>query len=200
MDNNPIRSTAFGGFRKKDVAAYIEELSRNAAGERGECERLRERCARLEEQLAEYERLRPEQEALSARADELREENERLSAEVARLEEENAALAETAEAARRDAEVYQAAREHLAALEIESARRSTEIEREAKRKADEITRKSAEGVLELQMALDALRKETQRISVVSFAAYPNDFRAWSAMALMLLSRTVFIFSSPEALT
>ncbi len=114
MERSAIRSVAFGGFDKEDVARYIEQLSQ------------------------ETEELREERDALQEKADELRTQvqeltkaREELSAEMARLaplEKENAQLKEQVEALRPDAEAHVMLRGQVGAIECEARQRAAELE------------------------------------------------------------------------
>lgn len=160
---NPIRGCVFGGFNRKDVAGYIEELVRKSNEYKAECDTLRERCSSLEAEQSGYEQLRPDYEALAAELEALRSAQAELSAENQRLSEENAMLRAELSDAQENAEVYHAAKERLAALEVEASKRSIILEREAKRDAEETARRSSETVEEVQASLDAVRREALRM-------------------------------------
>ena len=91
MERSAIRSVAFGGFDKEDVARYIEQLSQ-------ETEKLREERDALQEKA---DCLEKEADELRTQVQELTKAREELSAEMARLaplEKENAQLKEQVEA------------------------------------------------------------------------------------------------------
>lgn len=97
MERSAIRSVAFGGFDKEDVARYIEQLSQ-------ETEKLREERDALQ---GKADCLEKEADELRTQVQELTKAREELSAEMARLaplEKENAQLKEQVEALRPDAE------------------------------------------------------------------------------------------------
>ena len=162
-NEKPMRGTLFGGFNKKDVAAYIEELSTRSAEYKAENDRLWEcsdECESVKQTLAE---LRQEHDSMLAEFEAAKAELEELRAEKARLEEENAALSAELSSARENAEVFNAAKERLAALEVESSRRSIELERDAKANADRILSEVEENVSELRAALLSLYRDTLRM-------------------------------------
>ena len=151
-NEKPIRGALFGGFNKKDVAAYIEEMSRRTNEYKAENERLLENSYVVDA----YASLQEEHEALAA-------ELEALKAENTRLAEENAALAAELESIKADSEAYKAAREQLVALELDANRRAIELERTAKAKADSILGTGGESVAELQATMESIRRDALRM-------------------------------------
>lgn len=121
MDRSAIRSVAFGGFDKEDVARYIEQLSQ-------ETEKLREERDALQEKA---DCLEKEADELRTQVQELTKAREELSAEMARLaplEKENAQLKEQVEALRPDAEAHVMLRSQVGAIECEARQRAAELE------------------------------------------------------------------------
>ena len=121
MERSAIRSVAFGGFDKEDVARYIEQLSQ-------ETEKLREERDALQEKA---DCLEKEAEELRTQVQELTKAREELSAEMARLaplEKENAQLKEQVEALRPDAEAHVMLRGQVGAIECEARQRAAELE------------------------------------------------------------------------
>lgn len=121
MERSAIRSVAFGGFDKEDVARYIEQLSQ-------ETEKLREERDALQEKA---DCLEKEAEELRTQVQELTKAREELSAEMARLaplEKENAQLKEQVEALRPDAEAHVMLRSQVGAIECEARQRAAELE------------------------------------------------------------------------
>ena len=164
MDNtNPLRGSLFGGFNKKDVAAYIEEMAKTNAANLEETEALRARCLEMEEQLGRLEAMREERDSARAAGDELTEQLKSLQQSMARLEEENRTLRRELEEAKASSEAYEQAKERLAAMEVDSAKRAGEIEKEARGKADEIGKHSREAVNEVNFSLENIRRETLRM-------------------------------------
>ena len=111
MERSAIRSVAFGGFDKEDVARYIEQLSQ-------ETEKLREERDALQEKA---DCLEKEADELRTQVQELTKAREELSAEMARLaplEKENAQLKEQVEALRGQ----------VGAIECEARQRAAELE------------------------------------------------------------------------
>lgn len=121
MERSAIRSVAFGGFDKEDVARYIEQLSQ-------ETEKLREERDALQEKA---DCLEKEADELRTQVQELTKAREELSAEMARLaplEKENAQLKEQVEALRPDAEAHVMLRSQVGAIECEARQRAAELE------------------------------------------------------------------------
>lgn len=121
MEQNAIKSVAFGGFDKQDVARYIEQLSQ-------ETEKLREERDALREQVDQLTR---DAAALREQIWELTDARDRLEAEVERLtpmEAESARLRAEAEALRPDAEAHMMLREQVGAIECEARQRAAELE------------------------------------------------------------------------
>ena len=121
MERSAIRSVAFGGFDKEDVARYIEQLSQ-------ETEKLREERDALQEKA---DCLEKEADELKTQVQDLSKAKEELSAEVARLaplEKENAQLNEEVEALRPDAEAHVMLRGQVGAIECEARQRAAELE------------------------------------------------------------------------
>ena len=121
MERSAIRSVAFGGFDKEDVARYIEQLSQ-------ETEKLREERDALQ---GKADCLEKEADELRTQVQELTKAREELSAEMARLaplEKENAQLKEQVEALRPDAEAHVMLRCQVGAIECEARQRAAELE------------------------------------------------------------------------
>lgn len=121
MERSAIRSVAFGGFDKEDVARYIEQLSQ-------ETEKLREERDALQEKA---DCLEKEADELKTQVQDLSKAKEELSAEVTRLaplEKENAQLKEQVEALRPDAEAHVMLRGQVGAIECEARQRAAELE------------------------------------------------------------------------
>ena len=121
MERSAIRSVAFGGFDKEDVARYIEQLSQ-------ETEKLREERDALQEKA---DCLEKEADELRTQVQELTKAREELSAEMARLaplEKENAQLKEQVETLRPDAEAHVMLRGQVGAIECEARQRAAELE------------------------------------------------------------------------
>ncbi len=164
MDNtNPLRGSLFGGFNKKDVAAYIEEMAKTNAANLEETEALRARCLEMEEQLGRLEAMREERDSARAAGDELTAQLKSLQQSMARLEEENRTLRRELAEAKASSEAYEQAKERLAAMEVDWAKRAGEIEKEARGKADEIGKHSQEAVNEVNFSLENIRRETLRM-------------------------------------
>lgn len=121
MERSAIRSVAFGGFDKEDVARYIEQLSQETEELREERDALQEKADCLEKEADE----------LKTQVQDLSKDKEELSAEVARLaplEKENAQLNEEVETLRPDAEAHVMLRGQVGAIECEARQRAAELE------------------------------------------------------------------------
>ena len=121
MERYAIKSVAFGGFDKEDVARYIEQASQEAA-------KLKEERDALQEQA---ENLRQENAALQGQVQNLTTTEETLKAEVQRLaplEAETVRLREQLEALRPDAEAHAMLRDQVGTIECEARQRAAELE------------------------------------------------------------------------
>lgn len=121
MEQYAIKSVAFGGFDKEDVARYIEQFSQESGKLREERNALQERLEQAEQEAA----------ALREQLQELTTEKERLEAENQRLapmEAESIRLKEQLEALRPDAEAHIMLREQVGTIECEARQRAAELE------------------------------------------------------------------------
>lgn len=121
MERNAIKSVAFGGFDKGDVARYIEQASKEAEALKAERDALSQQRADLEREAA----------VLREQVQRLTEEREQLAAQVERLAEaeaESTRLRQQLEALRPDAEAHAMLREQLGSIECEARRRAAELE------------------------------------------------------------------------
>ena len=121
MERGAIKSVAFGGFDKEDVARYIEQLSQETEKLREERDVFQEKADRLENEAVE----------LKNQVQELSKAKEELSVEMARLaplEQENVQLKEQVEALRPDAEAHVMLRGQVGAIECEARQRAAELE------------------------------------------------------------------------
>lgn len=124
MEQNAIKSVAFGGFDKQDVARYIEQISQ-------ETEKLREERDTLREQM---EQLTQETAALREQVLELTDTRDRLMGEVERLtpmEADCARLKQEVANLRPAAEAHVMLREQVGAIECEARQRAAELEERA---------------------------------------------------------------------
>ena len=121
MEQYAIKSVAFGGFDKEDVARYIEQISQESAKPREERAVLQERLEQAEQEMAA---LRDQLQALTEAKERLEAENQRL----APMEAENARLKEAMEALRPDAEAHVMLREQVGTIECEARQRAAELE------------------------------------------------------------------------
>ena len=121
MEQYAIKSVAFGGFDKEDVARYIEQISQESGKLREERDVLQERLDQAEQEAAA---LRDQLQTLTETKERLGAENQRL----APMEAENARLKEEMEALRPDAEAHVMLREQVGTIECEARRRAAELE------------------------------------------------------------------------
>ena len=121
MEQYTIKSVAFGGFDKEDVARYIEQISQETGKLREERDALREQA---ESAAQEVEALREQVQQLTAAKAQLETEVQRLAS----AEEENADLRSQLETLRPDAEAYAQFRERIGAIECEARKRAADLE------------------------------------------------------------------------
>ena len=121
MEQYAIKSVAFGGFDKEDVARYIEQISQESGKLREERDVLQERLEQAEQEMAA---LRDQLQALTEAKERLEAENQRL----APMEAENARLKEEMDALRPDAEAHVMLREQVGTIECEARQRAAELE------------------------------------------------------------------------
>ena len=121
MEQYAIKSVAFGGFDKEDVARYIEQISQESGKLREERDVLQERLEQAEQEMAA---LRDQLQALTEAKERLEAENQRL----APMEAESAQLREQLEALRPDAEAHVMLREQVGTIECEARQRAAELE------------------------------------------------------------------------
>ncbi len=159
----PIRGALFGGFNKKDVAGYIEELSKKSGEYKAESEQLRERCDELENDKLALDELQDDFDNAKRELDDAYTEIEQLKADNTRLQEENAALSAELESIKADMEAYKIAREQLVTLELDANRRAVELERDAKTTADRILAEARDSVIGLQDSLESIRRDALRM-------------------------------------
>lgn len=162
-NQKPIRGTLFGGFNKKDVAGYIEELSKKSGEYKAESEQLRERCDELETYRLTIDELQDDFDHARQALDDANAEIEQLKADNARLEEENSTLSAELAAIKADIEAYKAAREQLVTLELDANRRAVELERDAKAAADRILAEARDSIIGLQDSLESIRRDALRM-------------------------------------
>lgn len=124
MERYAIKSVAFGGFDKEDVARCIEQISQESEKLREERDTLREQLERAEETAAA---LREQVQSLTAAGEQLDAEVQRL----APLEAETARLREQLEALRPDAEAHAMLREQVGTIECEARKRAADLEEQS---------------------------------------------------------------------
>lgn len=132
MENNTLKSVAFGGFDKQDVIRYIEQTAKEAAAVQEKLQQendgLRTEVASLTSQLEELKvRLEAAESERTKLHDELtREQAARQALEPSKPEAER--LAKEVERLRPDAEAYAQFREKIGAIECEARKRAADLE------------------------------------------------------------------------
>lgn len=186
-DKKPIRGSLFGGFNKKDVADYIEDISKRYTDVLNENEQLRSRCEELEKYMQSNKELQDELDLKTIELDDVATENNRLA-------EENAALAARVAELNEDIGAYNAAKERLAALEVEASRRAIELQREANNAADAIRSDASTAVAEIRAALESIRRDALRMKdglyaqITGIASSLDDLAALSSSKQDYLSK------------
>lgn len=155
-----FRTAAFGGFRKEDVLAYLEQSAKAHAEKvtalQRELDRAKSSGAEGEERSA----------ALSAYSEKLQADNDRLTAELAaavKSRDELEALARQMQAElerlRPDAAAYAAIKDRTAGIELEAHGRAQAIEEEGRRKAKAIQDQTAQWFEKVSGAYGNLRTD-----------------------------------------
>ena len=169
MEQYAIKSVAFGGFDKEDVARYIEQLSQESGKLRDERNVLQERLEQAEQELAA---LREQLRELTAEKERLETENQRL----APMEAESARLKEQLEALRPDAEAHVMLREQVGTIECEARQRAAELEERTvgqMRKATELFRQQYQVLMNtVETASSHMTAELRKMEV-SLAQLPR---------------------------
>lgn len=153
-----FRTATFGGFRKEDVLAYLEQSSKAHA----------EKLAALQRELSQVKAKGAEEEqqstTLSDEVARLREENQRLTAQLAavtarRDEVEDLARQMQAELERMrpSADAYEAVKDRTAGIELEAHGRAQAIEAEGRRKARETQEQVQQWLEKVCAAYDRMR-------------------------------------------
>ena len=169
MEQYAIKSVAFGGFDKEDVARYIEQLSQESGKLREERDALQERLEQAEQELAA---LREQLQELTAAKERLEAENQRL----APMEAESIRLKNQLEAMRPDAEAHVMLREQVGTIECEARQRAAELEERTvgqMRKATELFRQQYQVLMNtVETASSHMTAELRKMEV-SLAQLPR---------------------------
>ena len=169
MEQYAIKSVAFGGFDKEDVARYIEQLSQESGKLREERNVLQERLEQAEQELAT---LREQLQELTAAKERLETENQRL----APMEAETSRLKDQLEALRPDAEAHVMLREQVGTIECEARQRAAELEERTvgqMRKATELFRQQYQVLMNtVETASSHMTAELRKMEV-SLAQLPR---------------------------
>ena len=169
MEQYTIKSVAFGGFDKEDVARYIEQLSQESGNLREERNTLQERLEQAEQEMAA---LREQLQELTAAKERLEAENQRL----APMEAESIRLKEQLEAMRPDAEAHVMLREQVGTIECEARQRAAELEERTvgqMRKATELFRQQYQVLMNtVETASSHMTAELRKMEV-SLAQLPR---------------------------
>lgn len=156
-----FRGKVFGGFNRKDVAAYIAKVAREA-------NEYKEQCAKL---TTENKDISSRLEELTRQLSELNAENQEHRAEIERLEaqsEETDLLKETIAAMQAkiddDSEIisgYEKMRGRLSELEVEALKRAQEIESRAMYEYERIMDRVGEIITSLKSEYEEIRSGTE---------------------------------------
>lgn len=169
MEQYAIKSVAFGGFDKEDVARYIEQLSQESGKLREERDALQERLNQAEQETAA---LREQLQELTEAKEHLETENRRL----APMEAEAARLKDQLEALRPDAEAHVMLREQVGTIECEARQRAAELEERTvgqMRKATELFRQQYQVLMNtVETASSHMTAELRKMEV-SLAQLPR---------------------------
>lgn len=150
MESTTFKSSIFGGFRRKDVIAYIEKsalesnqliesLEKDTDGLTTENRTLRDEVASVSEARS---RLSESLNEALAVQDGLRAELDAVNAELAALRAERDALKGEIAVLRPQAEEFAAVKANLTELELAARRRSKEYDAEVRGKADAYERET----------------------------------------------------------
>jgi len=191
-NQKPIRGALFGGFNKKDVAGYIEELSKKSGEYKAESEQLRERCDELETSKLAMDELQDNYDSVQRELEDANTEIEQLKAEIAQLKDENTALSAELESLKVDAEAYKAAREQLVTLELDANRRAVELERDAKANADRVLAEARDSVIALQSSLESIRRDALRMKDNLYAQITGIASSIDDLAALSRSKQEFL--------
>ncbi|HHU05454.1 MAG TPA: hypothetical protein GXZ65_03095 [Clostridiales bacterium] len=160
-NNRKFRGSLFGGFNRKDVAAYISKLAREANEFKEECSKLKTENSELKIKIEELTRQVSE---LGAQNEELNGELERLKAQC----EENGRLKETIASMQAridsDAEIisgYDRMKRKLSELEVEALKRAQEIEARAMSEYERIMNRVGEIIASLKNEYEEIRAGTE---------------------------------------
>ena len=156
-----FRGKVFGGFNRKDVAAYIARVARETNEHKEQCAKLNTENKGLSSRLEELTRQLSE---LNAENQELRDQVEKLEAQC----EENGVLKDTIAAMQAkidgDAEIisgYDKMRSRLSELEVEALKRAQEIEARAMSEYERIMDRVGEIINSLKSEYEEIRSGTE---------------------------------------
>lgn len=143
MENNTLKSVAFGGFDKQDVIRYIEQAAKEAAAVQEKLQQendgLQEEVTSLKEQLGKLEKQLEDTNAERTKLQEelAREQAARQALEPSKPEAER--LAQEVERLRPDAEAYAQFREKIGAIECEARKRAADLEAKTAAQMEKVT-------------------------------------------------------------
>jgi len=159
--NGNFRGSVFGGFNRKDVAAYIGKVARETNDYKEECSKLKTENKEL---LSRLEALTHELTELDAKNEELKGEIERLEAQS----EETDCLKDTIAALQAkidgDAEIissYEKMKGRLSELEVEALKRAQEIEARAMSEYERIMDRVGSIITSLKSEYEEIRSGTE---------------------------------------
>lgn len=192
MENNSFKSSLFGGFRRKDVIAYIEKsaaesgeritaleaaedkLSQENETLRGDLASLTGARDRLSEALHDnYDK----QEALKAELDAAQEELGEMRAQLAALSEERDTLRDEVEKLRPQAKEFCSVKANLTELELAAHRRAEDYEAQSKQRVEAFEAEARQRAEEYESGVRARADGYEAQAKQRAAEYESDVRA-----------------------
>lgn len=181
-----FRTSAVGGFQKKDVLEYIEQsnrthsealeaLKRSLVQEEKAKDALAEQLTQAEEKV-DQEALHKEEltrlsegyetqvSQLTAQVEDLQQRLATLTQEKTTLSQENAALIERLKVCEVQAQCYETIKERTAGMELEALRRAQVLENDAQTRVDEIWAQLEAHVQLVEQRYQALRTKLSAIT------------------------------------
>jgi len=196
--NGNFRGSVFGGFNRRDVAAYISKVARETNDYKEECSKL----------SAENEELKTRLEEQTCRLSELNAKNEELRSEIERLEaqsEETDCLKDTIAAMQAkidgDAEIisgYEKMKSRLSELEVEALKRAQDIETRAMSEYKRIMDRVGEIITSLKSEYEEIRSGTE-VTAAHLRGEMNRMGERISLVNSVLEKTAGDFESLDSL-
>lgn len=196
--NGNFRGRVFGGFDRKDVAAYISKVARETNDYKEECAKLR----------CENRELSSGIEGLTGQISALNAKNEELKSEIERLEarsEETDCLKDTIAAMQAkidgDAEIisgYEKMKGRLSELEVEALKRAQDIETRAMSEYKRIMDKVGEIITSLKSEYEEIRSGTE-VTAAHLRGEMNRMGERISLVNSVLEKTAGDFDSLDSL-